>query len=292
MENRKKEFIKKSNIRHNDKYNYNLVDYVHSRVKVKIICPEHGEFKQEPAAHTRGDGCPYCGGTKKLTTSLFIKRAKAIHGDKYDYSLVKYITSQDKVDIICQEHGIIKQRPASHLLGFGCEICGGSGKLNTNIFILKAKSIHGNTFDYSETIYSGNREKVKIICQKHGEFEQTPNAHLAGNGCFMCKESKGEKEIRLLLEGNGISYISQHRFDDCRNILPLPFDFYLPEHNICIEYDGEHHFIIKEFFGGERGLKDRQKKDNIKTDYCNKNNIKLLRIKYNENIINKLNKVL
>ena len=77
-------------------------------------------------------------------------------------------------------------------------------------------------------------------------------------------------------------------FNDCRNKLPLPFDFYSPEYNTCIEYDGELHFISKEYFGGDENLKETQKRDEIKTFYCNENNIKLIRIKYDENVFEKM----
>ncbi len=87
---------------------------------------------------------------------------------------------------------------------------------------------------------------------------------------------------------NNLDYTHQHKFDECKNINKLSFDFYLPDYNICIEYDGEQHFTSIEFFGGKEGLKNRIKLDKIKTKYCNDNNIKLIRIKYTEDIEQRL----
>lgn len=96
----------------------------------------------------------------------------------------------------------------------------------------------------------------------------------------MCKSSKGELKILKFLKTHNIEYIAQKRFDDCKFKQPLPFDFYLPDYNMCIEYDGELHFKEVDYFGGKEQLNLQQKHDNIKNKYCQENNIKLLRIPY------------
>jgi very-short-patch-repair endonuclease len=136
--------------------------------------------------------------------------------------------------------------------------------------------------------YIGSFKKIKLICPIHGEFEQSSDKHVKGHGCLFCKESKGEKEIRVYLENNKIKHLQQYVFNDCRDRYPLPFDFYLPNYNMCIEFDGRQHFEAVDRWGGLNGLLDQQKKDEIKNKYCLDNNIKLLRIAHNENIINKL----
>ena len=136
--------------------------------------------------------------------------------------------------------------------------------------------------------YLNNKSKIKILCYIHGEFEQKPYHHLNGVGCPYCRESKGEKEVEKYLKINNIKYIRQYTFDNCRDKRKLPFDFYLPDFNICVEFDGALHFISVQYFGGFDKLVDTQKKDKIKTDYCKNNNIKLLRIKYDENISDKM----
>jgi len=151
-----------------------------------------------------------------------------------------------------------------------------------------SKLKHGNFYDYSLVEYTHSSKKVKIICPIHGEFEQNAGAHIRGVGCLDCNSSKGEKEIRLFLERNNINFSTQHIFENCKNERYLPFDFFLPELNICIEYDGLQHFKPIEYFGGEKTLEIIKSHDKIKTEFCANNNITLIRIKYNENILNKL----
>lgn len=129
---------------------------------------------------------------KKLTTEDFIERAKKVHGNKYDYSKVEYVSSQKKVCIICPEHGEFWQIPNSHLLGFGCAKCakkklGETFKKTTEQFVEEANIVHNGKYDYSKTDYKGKDAKVCIICPEHGEFWQTPHNHLNGAGCPKCK---------------------------------------------------------------------------------------------------------
>jgi hypothetical protein len=337
-------FIEKAIAIHSDRYDYSLVNYVNNKTKVKIICFEHGEFEQRPNDHLSGYGCPKCSGKNKLDNTTFIEKAIAIHGDKYDYSLVNYINNKTKVKIICKKHGEFEQRPYNHLnlkqscpkcskslnnfeffnklknkfsntyipleeyvsykekikfnclkhgefeqtpenlfKGYICKYC--KNKLNNTTFIEKAITIHGDKYDYSLVNYTNRTTKVKIICQIHGEFNQRPSDHLNGCGCPICRESKGEKKIRKYLIKNGINFIPQFRFENCKNKLTLPFDFYLPEFNLCIEYNGIQHYKPVNNFGGSERFLNQIKNDNIKKKYCDNNNIKLLIIKYNDNIL-------
>lgn len=117
------EFIKKAREVHGDKYDYSKVEYVKSKAKVTIICPEHGEFLQTPQKHLYGQGCPKCGHKSELTTEEFIKKAREVHGDKYDYSNVEYVDAKTNVCIICKQHGVFWQRPSHHTAGRGCKKC-------------------------------------------------------------------------------------------------------------------------------------------------------------------------
>jgi len=123
---------------------------------------------------------------KRLTTEQFIEKAKAVHGDKYDYSLVDYKNAKTKVKIICSIHGVFEQIPYNHLQGKKCFECNGSKKTTTKQFIEKAKVIHGDKYDYRQVKYNNRHNKVKIVCPEHGPFEQTPGCHLNGNGCPKC----------------------------------------------------------------------------------------------------------
>lgn len=127
--------------------------------------------------------------------------------------------------------------------------------------------------------------KVKIKCIKHGYFYQSPKSHInQSQGCPLCRSSKGEIKILNYLDKNNIKCCPQYKFKDCKNIKPLPFDFYLPDHNILIEFDGEQHYFSIDFFGGEENFSYIKNNDKIKTDYCFNNNIKLIRIKYTDKI--------
>ena len=124
--------------------------------------------------------------TREMTTEEFIQKAKAIHGDKYDYSKVEYTHNKTEVCIICPEHGEFWQKPKNHLSGYGCPICSGRKKMRTIDFIKRAKQVHGDKYDYSKVNYNGNTEKICIICPDHGEFWQRAGSHLRGFGCPKC----------------------------------------------------------------------------------------------------------
>ena len=285
-----KSFINKAKLIHGDKYDYSLVEYVNRKTKVKIICQIHGIFEQEPHNHINGQECGKCHGLHKTSVD-FITQAKLIHGDKYGYSLVEYVNRKTKVKIICTKHGEFKQLSYAHLFGQGCPKCTGLNK-TTDEFISDAKLIHNNKYNYSLVNYKSSKKKIIIKCYKHGEFEQIPNDHLRGKGCPICRESKGEEEIRQYLIENKIKYIKQYTFNGCKNINKLPFDFYLPDYNTCIEYDGIQHFKPIEHFGGNIGFLKLKQNDSIKANFCLKNNISLIRISYKCNIYDLLSKIL
>ena len=181
-----KEFIEKSNITHNNYFDYSLVEYINNKTKVKIICPIHGIFEQIPQSHLKGKGCLECSGSKKLTNESFTTKSNIIHNNKYDYSLTHYDGNRTKVKIICPIHGIFEQIPNDHLRNHGCPECTNKKKLTNDSFIIKSNIIHNTKYDYSLTHCDGNKTKVKIICPIHGIFEQIPDSHLKGRGCPIC----------------------------------------------------------------------------------------------------------
>jgi very-short-patch-repair endonuclease len=152
-------------------------------------------------------------------------------------------------------------------------------KLATEQFIEKAKKVHGNKYDYSLTEYNNSRNLVEIICPVHGSFWQMPHTHInRGHGCPKCSESQGEKKIRIFLESNNINYEYQKSFNKCRNKRQLYFDFYLPEYNYLIEFDGKQHYGLVEFWTDN--YEDTQTNDKIKNEFARENGIYLLRIPY------------
>jgi hypothetical protein len=291
------DFIQKAKLVHGDKYDYDLVNYSNSKIPVEIICPVHGVFKLRPNDHLQGQGCKKCGvesrsKKRSLGQEEFINRAELVHNGIYDYSKVDYKNSVDKVIITCPVHGDFEQSPGNHLNGFGCYKCGRDTvsknmTSNTDEFIINAKRVHGDKYNYDKVLYVKSKLPVIITCPKHGDFEQSPGAHIKlKQGCPYCNESKGERLIQTYLKNNSIEFIRQKTFQDCKGksgkkfCRKLPFDFYLPSQNIIIEYDGRQHFEPVEAFGGMDGFEATQLTDQIKNEYCKNNNIKLIRISY------------
>ena len=258
---------------------------------VPLICTIC-HYRWNPMSYNilRGKGCPQCAGALPWTLQRFLEAAIAIHGNKYNYSVANYINHYRKIKIICPEHGEFEQLPSNHLSARGCKMCGNNITQNKNKkllvdFITNAELIHGNKYDYSGCEYHNNATKINIKCLKHGIFKQEPNTHLKGHGCPICNESKGESIINKFLTENKIKFIPQKRFKECKDIKTLPFDFYLPYRNICVEYQGIQHFKSIEYWGGIEGFKSQQRRDKIKKEYCLNNNIPLVIIKYNDDVL-------
>lgn len=185
---------------HGDKYDYSHSDYEGLKNSILIICPIHGEFTTTPRSHLRGVGCPECSNDyrgRSLTTEVFIKKARDVHADCYDYSKLSFIKSHQTVEIICRKHGSFWQNPHNHLSGSGCKKCADNNLVKTtNQFIHEAKRIHGSaTYNYSKTKYYSYKLKVIINCSVHGDFKQTPSRHLSGAGCQKCKIEMNAKKL-------------------------------------------------------------------------------------------------
>lgn len=267
-------------------YNYDNTIFIDTRTKINVVCPEHGEFKVLYWNLIRGQQCKKCQTYNKLTLEQCISDFRKAHKFRYDYSKFIYNGNAIKSIVICKDHGEFEVSPNHHKRGKGCPYCANK-KITTETFIEKAKLKHKDKFDYSLVEYKKNNLKINIICNKCGTiFLITPHDHLNGNGCSFCKASTGEIRIENWLKENNIHFVSQKRFEQCRNKNPLPFDFYLPDNNICIEYDGIHHFEqINRSSSSEKNKEQfeiTQKHDKIKNDFCMSNNITLLRISYLE----------
>ena len=278
-------FIKRAKEIHGDFYVYDDVIYKGMHKKVKIFCKKCDDyFYQTPTGHLQGKSCIKC---YSLSKDDFIKKSKEIHGEvKYDYSNINYKGSKYKVNIYCNKHKKeFSQLVSSHIKGCGCPECSKEErtkrkKYTTEFFIERAINIFGDFYSYEKTIYKKSKEKLVVTCRQHGDFYITPNSFLNGKGCPKCNMSSGETRILGFLEELKIDYKPQKKFEECKDKQELPFDFYLPEHNLCIEFDGKQHYKPVDFFGGDKKFKDRKRKDKIKTKFCKDNNIELLRIPY------------
>lgn len=171
-------------------------------------------------------------------------------------------------------------RPNDIFNGHGCPKCTEQMRWTHEMFEQCVDNMyHGEYSVLSE--YQGMNEYITMKHNTCGHVWNTkPSDFRAGHSCPKCASSKGEEYIRKWLNSQHIDNIEQKRFEDCRDKRALPFDFYLPEYNLIIEYDGRQHFEQVGAWGGEHGLEERQRHDAIKNQYCKDNNINLLRIPY------------
>lgn len=175
------EFIRISKQNHKFEYDYSNIEYVNKTTDISVYCNLHGHFSVKPWRHQKGDsGCRTC-----ESLDYFFKKAREVHGDSYDYSLVEkdYSNGLSYVKLICR-HGEFTMKAATHLAGFGCLKC--SYHLDSEKFAKKAFLKHGDKYDYSLVDYNGAHSKVSIICKEHGVFNQSPNSHFNGAGCPTC----------------------------------------------------------------------------------------------------------
>ena len=239
------EIIDKCKLIHNNFYSYELVKKPKfSTDYVTIICPIHGEFKQNLHEHSRGCGCQKCSNHYHYTTEEWIKKASLVHHNFYSYNKAVFTKCKNNIIVTCPIHGDFSIIAANHLQGCGCPICGRnknilSQKSNKEKFIEKYQKKWSNNYILDDIVYVNSNTKIKVICPKHGDFYITPCHLLQGEGCPKCKNSILENIIENSLKKLNIEYFSQYKIDDNINIKS---DFYLPSQNLLIECQGEQHF--------------------------------------------------
>jgi len=204
-------FLSRAHAIHGDTYDYSQIVYINCKLKVDIICLQHGVFSQEAASHLTGVGCPKCGRALvkevcRHTRQEFIEAARQAHGSCYDYSQVNYINSATCLKIVCPKHGAFMQTPSAHIhQKQGCPTCSkirvaDFHRSDLAKFISTAYATHGNKYDYSLVSYINNSTKVEVICSQHGSFWQTPGSHCAGCGCPRCASELVGKNSALTLD--------------------------------------------------------------------------------------------
>ena len=350
------EFVQRARKIHGNKYDYSKTNLNErdEKGRVIIICPKHGEFKQTPSAHLSGRKCNKCA-RPSYDTDSFIECAKKRHGDRYDYSKVKYLTTKTPVTIVCPVHGDFETTPNMHLDGVGCPKCankygGKNGSYTTEEFIAIAKEKYGDRFEYSKTnlnepdkdgcititckdiaidgkeygdykvkpksfIFRGfnhkkyttelfirlakyvhcerytyektdldNRINGKVIvtCPEHGDFLINPSCHLKGDGCILCHNKKEALlYAHLLKEYPTLLIEKQKRF---KWLKKQSLDFFIPDLNIGIEYQGRQHFEPVGKFGGESEFKKTTERDLKKFNLCKEHGIKVLYFSFDKTV--------
>lgn len=287
----------------NQGYDFSHAHYINTYTPVTVVCDIHGAFMKTPKSLLRGAGCPTCTRNRtarKNSSSYddFINKANSVHQGKYDYTNVEYINNHTHVDITCHSHGSFRQTPADHTnKRAGCPICATVQRSDKNThtttqFITDANAAHHSRYTYHNARYRGCYENVIITCTIHGDFTQRATDHLNGSGCPRCRMSNGEFFISAWLTDNRITFFHNHTFHDCINPRTgkrLKFDFFLPAHNLAIEFDGLQHFHPVRFNGisletATENLIQTQYLDTLKNTYADTTNIRLIRIKYDQDI--------
>lgn len=262
------------------------IDYNHIKVKCKIC----GNIRNTTSNNLMRYGCNLCGYKKTtekrtFTNEQFIKKAKSIHGDKYDYSKVNYIQNKTPVEIICPVHGSFFQAPVKHVIvGHGCPKCAGQ---NTTFeeFLKRAKLKHGNFYNYDKVEFVNMVTPITVTCPIHGDFQIIPTNHVNyGCGCKKCHESTGEKLVNSILEDLNIQFTREVCILNPYNDHNFRVDFYINycDQNYIIEYNGPQHYKPVKMMGGVLAYEVRKQRDEDLRKYCVENNIKLLEIKYND----------
>jgi len=218
-------------------YLYDKVKYINNKTDIIVTCPEHGDFNIRPDCLLNGTGCDICGGTKKMTTEDFVRKANYVHNGYFTYENCIYIDSNSKVTVTCPKHGDFEVKANNHLSGCNCKKCLREGitheitklpkinkttkKLTNETFIEKAKQKWGDRYTYEKVEYVKNKMPVIITCQEHGDFQVTPNHFLSGRGCPKCAKNykySTEEFIEKVKDKYGdrylydkIDYISTHK---------------------------------------------------------------------------------
>jgi very-short-patch-repair endonuclease len=267
---------------HNNKYSYK--DGFLNKENIIVSCKLHGDFTIRKDKHLLGYGCRKCSKKKKYDNNFFIECLKNKFNN-YSFEKCNFIDFKNKVIITCNKHGDFSSKPEILLSGHGCNLCGIESKKYTNDEFLNICKLRYPEIDHSITEYKGINEYISATCDKHGIFKQKAGYYLNySKGCPICKETKGEKTIRIFLEENFYKFNQQYPK------YGFYFDFYLPEKNIFIEFDGKQHFEPIEYFGGLKKFEYQKHRDVLKEELLKVNNEKLIRIPYWN--IKKINEIL
>jgi very-short-patch-repair endonuclease/DNA-directed RNA polymerase subunit RPC12/RpoP len=275
-----------------------LTEYVNQNTKIKVLHTKCGNvYETYPMNLVKGHKCGYCSNRVLKSNGEFLKELKETSSTLIP--LDKYQGANQKIDFRCSVCGNVMKRTPSSIINKHrkCGYC--SNRLGKKEKIKRFLKLNEKG-EYIFVKYGKNpdvktrQQYIWFRHQKCGTTFCTTWYHFVNEGtrCPHCKESKGERAIYDFLSIRKITFVAQKRFKDCRNRLELPFDFYLPEKNICIEYDGEQHFDKNNFYNKHRGFEYREKNDQIKNEFCKKSGIRLIRIKYNQSVDETLTKYL
>lgn len=270
-------------------YEYQFLDnYINNSTKLPCKHNKCGhEWMITPLKFLQGRRCPQCAGNKQKTNEEFVEEAYSLVGDEYEF-LEEYTNALAKIK--CKHNKCNYEwsvTPSAFLNNrTRCPKCFGTRLKTQEQFEEDVYALVSNEYKVLGE-YNGTTEYIEIKHSKCGYTYSVRASHFlySASRCPLCSKSKGEEKVRLYLKKQNIKLIPQHSFDDCRNKNPLPFDFYLPDHSVIIEYDGIQHYKPVDFAGkgDEWAIENfnyQQQNNNIKNQYCLNNNITLMRIPY------------
>ncbi len=192
--------IQRFEVQHGQRYDYAQVESVGIKQPVTIICRLHGPFQQLPGNHLRGSGCPACGTASaghshKLDQQEFLRRVRAVHGERYGLSLAMYATQYDHVIVECAEYGPFQVLPFNLWRGAGCPACalrqnGMNHRMTQADYLCRVDQVHGSTYNHSLIHYERMHDRIRVVCRIHGQFSPTAANYLAGRGCPGCGASR------------------------------------------------------------------------------------------------------
>lgn len=270
-----------------------LEEYIDNSTKIKHRCRTcNHEWKTTPATALQAIGkiCPKCSGVYKMTEEEFLYELENRYPKQF---IIKsnFTGLSNNIEADCLKCSGEISKTAHSLLENGCKTCS-LNEINSQQFYEKLNNIFGEDI-ISESDYINSNTKMKFYkrsCNHH--FCITPNHLLDRQNCPKCNKSIGEQRIEKFLIKNNIEYVEQKSFDDLRGIKNglLPYDFYLPQYNLLIEFQGEQHDHPIEHFGGEEKFKIQQEHDHKKRVYSKLHNFQLLEIWYYD--INQIEEIL
>lgn len=292
------EFVEKSEKLYGCKYKIVRDTYTCVKNKVKIICPEHGEFWKQGYVFLKGCECTLCSNKQKSikqtkTTEQFLKEYnEKFPNSPYSTEKVDYKGDRISVTMICPIHGDFEIKPNKLLIGQGCRDCGMIRSHNKQTktlekFIEDANKVHNHYYKYNNAVYVNKNTKLYVTCPVHGDFPITPDNHLRGKGCPKCRMSHLERNVMNNLDKYSIKYEYEKKFDWLKYRNPMSLDFYLEDYNVAIECQGIEHFKPISFsysIDSDRAakiFKGVQTRDKLKKELCESHGLKLFYINYN-----------
>jgi uncharacterized protein with PIN domain len=270
-----------------------LDEYINSSTKIKVKHNTCGHtYKVEPNSFLQGKRCPYCYGNVKKTDAQFKKEVFDLVGDEYTF-LDEYANTHTKLRVKHNKCGnVYGVRPHDFFRGNRCPYCSGKMKKTDAQFKQEVQKLVGGEYDFLDT-YADSKTKIRVKHNKCGNiYEVQPSNFLQGYRCPYCSNSKGELIISKILESLNVNYEYQKTFDDLKDINPLSYDFFIPDQNILIEYQGIQHYEPVDHFGGKKRFPIQQKHDKMKGAYAKAKGYKLITVPYTADTFSKIKKYL